>query len=354
MRIRSFITGAVTCAAALAATPALCDEATVVSGKVFADLTNIDASNDGTDLPISGTGVDVKRFYVGVAHTFDEVWSASVTTDFNYISNDSETQVYIKKAYLQAKLSDALTGRLGAADMPWIPSVEEQYGFRYIEPTITDRLKFASSADWGVHGFGKFADGKVSYGVSVVNGAGYKNTNRSQSMDVEARLSFMPIKGLTFMVGGYNGKLGKDVAGTATPPQHTATRLGAMVGYVTSSLRVGAEYFQADNWNNVVTVASDKADGASVWASYNFTPAGGVFARADNAKTSKDLNPDLKDEYYHAGVAFRARKNVDLAFVYKHERVTGGGFINTANGNFGGTGEGGKYDEVGVWGQMSF
>jgi len=63
----------------------------------------------------SGTGIDVKVFYVGVSHKFDDIWSVNVTTDFNYVSNDSETQVFIKKAYLQATLSDSVrgAGRLG-------------------------------------------------------------------------------------------------------------------------------------------------------------------------------------------------------------------------------------------------
>jgi hypothetical protein len=356
MRMRFFFAACVvTGAAALVSTPAFsaAEESTVVSGKVFADFSNIDATNDGVDQPINGTGVDVKRFYIGVTHTFDDVWSANATTDFNYVGSDGETNLFIKKAYLQAKLNDALIGRLGSADMPWIPSAEDVYGFRFVEPTIIDRLKFGTSADWGVHGLGKVADGIFSYGVSVVNGGGYKNPTRSKSMDVEARVSFVPITGLTIMAGGYTGKLGKDIEATTTPALHTADRLDALVSYVGGALRAGAEYFQAKNWNNVTTADSDKADGYSAWASWNFTPGWGVFGRGDSAKTSHDINPDLKDEYYNAGVVAHPRKNVDLALVYKHEKVTGGGFVNSANGNLGGLQEG-KYDEVGVWGQIVF
>ncbi len=354
MQIRSLATVVAACGGVLAAAPALsADESTVVSGKVYADFTNIDASSDDVDLPSSGTGIDVKRFYIGVNHVFDDTWSANVTTDFNYVGNDGETQLYIKKAYLQAKLSDALTGRLGSADMPWIPAAEDQYGFRFVEQTLIDRLKFGTSADWGVHGLGKMADGKFSYGLSVVNGGGYKNPTRSNSMDVEARVSFMPVKGLTIMVGGYTGKLGKDVEGSLTPPEHTASRVNALVSYVSGPLRVGAEYFQADNWLNITAPESDKADGYSAWGSYNVSSQWGFFARYDSAKASKDVNPDLKDEYYNAGFVIHPRKNVDLALVYKHDSVDGGGFINTGNGSIGGVNEG-KYDEIGVWGQMVF
>jgi hypothetical protein len=329
------------------------DDTTTFSGKMFADLTNYDARNDGVDSANNGFGLDVKRFYLGVNHNFDDIWSVNLTTDFNYVSNDSETQLYVKKAYVQAKLSDAFVGRLGSADLPWVPYVEDLYGYRFVENVMVDRLKFGTSADWGVHAAGKLADGKFSYAASVISGAGYKNPTRSNSMDLEARLAFKPIDGLSIALGGYTGKLGKDIQNSTTPPQHTANRLDALVTYVQASFRAGAEYFTADNWNNVTALAADKADGVSVWASYNFGDKWSVFARGDTAKTSKDLNSDLKDEYFNLGVAAHPRKNVDVAFVYKNEKVDGGGTINTSNGNFGGLVEG-KYDEVGIWTQVAF
>jgi hypothetical protein len=328
-------------------------ESTTVSGKMFADFSHIDLQNDGVDSAANGTGIDVKRFYLGVNHNFDDIWSVNVTTDFNYVSNDSESQLYIKKAYLQAKLSDAFIGRLGSADLPWVPFVEDLYGYRFVENVIIDRLKFGTSADWGLHAGGKVNDGMFNYAVSVVNGAGYKNPTRSNSMDFEARVGFMPMQGLTVALGGYSGKLGKDIENSATPTQHTAERGDALVAYVDGPLRLGAEYFHAKDWNQVTTVAEDKADGYSLWASYNFTPMWGVFARGDEAKTSRDLSSDLKDEYFNVGVVSHPRKNIDLAFVYKHEKVDGGGTVNTSNGLIGGLDEG-KYDEFGVWGQVAF
>src|SRR5262249_51096544 len=159
------------------------------------------------------------------------------------------------------------------------------------------------------------------YAVSVINGAGYKNPTRSSTMDVEGRLGFVPIKGLTIAIGGYTGKLGKDIENSATPALHTADRYDALVAYADGPLRVGGEYFQAKNWNQVTTLDTDKADGYSIWASYNFTPVWGVFARGDSAKVSKDLNPDLKDEYFNVGVAAHPRKNIDVALVYKDDKV---------------------------------
>jgi hypothetical protein len=66
------------------------------------------------------------------------------------------------------------------------------------------------------------------------------------------------------------------------------------------------------------------------------------------AQPSKDLNPDLRDEYFNVGLVNHVRKGIDLALVYKHEQVDGGGTVNTSNGVIGGLNEG-TYDEYGLW-----
>ena len=317
-------------------------ESTTVGGRAFIDLTSLDSKTAGVKNASSGFGLDVKRFYLIADHTFDEIWSANLTTDFNYVSADSETQVFIKKGYLQAKISDALFVRAGSADLPWIPFAEANYGYRYIEAMLLDRLKFGTTADWGVHAGGKFADGMFGYAASTIEGNGYKNPTRSKTLDWEGRVSFVPVKGLTAGLGFYSGKLGKDVEGTATPVLHTAQRFDALVAYATDQFRVGGEYFTADNWTAVTSVAKDSANGYSVWGSVNFTPKVAGFARYDSAKPNKDTAPDKKDQYFNAGVSCKPRKGVDLAVVYKHDKLSTGSVTNS------------EFDEFGVWSQISF
>ncbi len=333
-----------------------------VGGKIFADLTYLDQKENDTKIAPSGTGIDVQRFYLVFNEKFNDMWSANITTDAGYSSGGGAVDVFVKKAYLQYSLpgSKAFFARLGSADLPWVPFVEDLYGYRYVEHVIVDRLHFGTSADWGIHGGGQ-VDG-ASYAVSVVNGSGYKNPTRSKSMDVEARLAY-GFDGLTFAIGGYSGKLGKDnyaAAATDLTPatDHTASRFDALVAYVNSGARLGAEYFSANDWNNVTTPASDKADGYSVWGSYDFTSQFSAFARWDQAKTSKDLNPSLKDEYFNVGLATHPTKGVDVALVYKHEKMDGG-FINTAYSGFSsklGTVPmtSGEVNEVGIWAQVAF
>jgi hypothetical protein len=317
---------------------ALADESTTVGGKAYIDFTNIDSKTNGTKNDASGLGFDLTRFYLGVDHSFDDMWSANLTTDVTYVSTESLTQVYVKKAYLQAKLSDAAVVRIGSADMPWIPYVEGAYGFRYVEKTLIDRLGFGTSADWGLHAGGKLMNGMLNYAVSAVNGNGYKNPSRSKGLDFEGRVGVMPVKGLNLAVGFYNGKKGQDLQ--TSSGINTASRIDVLAAYSYDMFNVGAEYFSSEN-NKPAT--KDKADGYSVFASVKPAEKVAVFVRYDDAKPNKTTNSSLKDTYYNAGVSYEARKNVDLALAFKnHQQKDNSGTKPL------------EYSEIGVWTQVKF
>jgi hypothetical protein len=348
-----------------------------VGGKIYADVSNIDQTNNGTDTAASGTGVDVKRFYLIVNESFDSMWSAKLESDATYNSvagstctgsgvtlnctgstTSQQVDVYMKNAWLQATLSKAFWVRLGESDMPWIPFDEGVYNFRFVENTLIDRLHLGNSADWGLHIGGDIAGKVLGYQISVVNGAGYKNPTRSKDMDVAGRVNFQPLPGVILALGGYSGKLGNDKYGSTAPTiYHTANRFDALAAYVNSGFRVGLEYFSANDWTTVTKSASDKADGTSVFASYDFTSMVGVFARWDQAKLSQDLAPGLKDQYFNLGVVTHPIKNVDVALVYKHEKIDGGTSKTATYSTTDGSGFSeinGKYDEVGLFAQVAF
>jgi hypothetical protein len=334
---------------------------TKISGKAYFDVSNIDQKS--TNLAgvtaknaQSGTEAELKRFYLTIDHKFSPVFSASATTDFRYGSNGltKDTALFLKKAYLQATLAPEFYVRVGEADLPWVPFAESIYGYRFVENTLIDRVKFGTSTDWGVHAGGTFANGLVSYAVSAINGAGYKNLSRSSdTIDLEGRISVNPIKPITLAVGGYTGKLGKseaDLPDTATP--HTAERVNALAAYTDSKIRAGVEYFWAKNWTTVTSPLTDKADGWSAFGSYAFMPQFAVFGRYDHVKPSHDLNPALKDDYFNAGLDYKPLPPLDLAVVYKHDKVKNG-TLSTSNGTIGGPAHG-SYDEFGLWGQFVF
>lgn len=312
-----------------------------IGGRMFFDLTNIDKTSNGKDTADSGTGLDVKRFYLTVDHKFNDIWSANLTTDFQYSSAIGNTELFVKKAYVQGSFDPAFNLRVGAADMPWIPYVEKFYGMRYVENTLTDRLKYGNSSDWGLHGFGNLGN-NFNYAVSVVSGAGYKNPTRSKGMDVEGRVAYTPNENFVVAVGGYSGKLGKET--DIQSAENTYTRANAMVAYADSNFRVGGEYFQAKNLNNVLTVATDKTSGWSVWGSVRVTDGGiNVFGRYDDTDVSKTLDPTLSDKYWNVGVEFPVMKNLKLSTVYKYTHLANASDKKND-----------KTKEFGVWGDLSF
>lgn len=357
--------------AAGAAAPAMAQD-TTVSGRVYYDLTNVDQTSDGAKQAApSGNAFDIKRFYVQIDHRFNDQWSADLTTDAQYNSTLGATELFIKKAYVQGKFSDAFTVRVGSADTPWIPYAEDIYGFRYVEKTITDGLNQGTSADWGVHVLGKFGN-SLSYQISAVNGQGYKvapgtgSAPRPDAIDVEGRVSWQQ-NGFNLAIGGYSGKLGKDAVGVTS--YNTATRFNALAAYVKGPVRVGVEYFKTNDWNATVSGVSTtyitentydgSADGTSVFGSYQFTPNFNIFARWDQAKFD-DHNPAIaanlqnpKENYYLVGVSYSPYKNVDFSLGYKNTKVDHGtlalvdGTVGATNGA-----DEGKRTEIGLWGQF--
>jgi hypothetical protein len=322
---------------------------TTLSGKMFFDFTSIDDKNsDKGKSDKSGIGLDVKRFYLGVDHKFNDIWSANLTTDFNYASSDGQTSVFVKKAYVQGKFDQAAVFRIGSSDMPWIPFVEKYYGFRYVENTITDRLKYGNSADWGLHLGGDIGASKsLNYAVSVVNGNGYKNPGRSKGVDFEGRVGFVPFENMVVGIGGYSGHRGQETENIDAV--HTAERGDFMVAYASKDFRLGAEYFTAKNWNNVLSPLADKADGYSVWGSVAVADDVNLFARYDSSKLSKSLDREAKDTYYNAGIEYQVTKGFKLAGVWKHGKVDKS-VATPVPPHVQNT----KTNEIGVFGEVSF
>ncbi len=389
-------------AAALARTTAKTDRAaaavkwaadTRVSGRVFFNTSNIVQRSVGNDTGASGTGINVKRIYIGIDHRFSDTFAMNLTTDVsnavgqiaNANFNGAATPalvgkgLYIKKAYLEAKLNPALWVRVGAAEMPWVPYIEGQYGYRHIESVLLDRVNYGTSTDWGVHVGGDLANKLISYQLSVVDGAGFRNVKVTKSVDFEGRVS-INYNGLWGAVGGYVGKLGNNVQSlTATPATfRTAKRYDLAAGYKTAKLGVGAEFFYAKNWRNVTVnpatnaLSQDSAQGISIFGNYALTSKWSLFGKYEWVQPNRITVPSVRDNYMNIGLQWEPVKIVDLALVFKRDTVKSGA-LATANGTIGcyagatpsafataaaaaaapcvGNG---TYNELGIFGQLRF
>lgn len=320
--------------------------------RIYADASSKQNKDEATGVKSSdsGVGVDVKRTYFTFTHSFDPIWSAVFQSDIGD-QGARRYDVFVKKAFIEAKLNPMATFRLGSADTPWVPYVEGLYGMRYLEQTITDHLSFGTSADWGFHILG--ANPVWGYQFSVVNGKTYSVPTRTKSVDFEGRVSFTPVKGLNLAVGGYSGKRGNDT--DAAPAKHTATRGDALIAYNTDRFRIGGEYFQAKNWNTTTSASTDKSDGFSGWAQFVINPKWMVFGRYDQADPSKDLKPNLQFTYYNAGLQWTLNKAFQASLALKQAEVEGG-TLGTGNGTIGSTKatDKGKYQEVGIFTVYNF
>ncbi len=327
---------------------------TTIGGRVYADATSKTNKDEGTGTKSSdsGVGVDLKRFYFTATHDFDATWSAQFQTDIGDVGT-KRYDVFVKKAYIQYKASNAAAFRIGAADTPWVSFAEGIYGQRYFEQVIVDSLGFGTSAEWGLHFLGKAADNKLGYAFTIGNGKGYSSPSRSKTVDYEGRISFEPIGGLTLAVGGYSGKRGQET--DAASAKHTATRLDALANWVVGPVKLGGEYFMADNWNQVTKDPEDTSGGYSGWLQVGFAPGWTAFTRYDSANPSKDLKPALKLTSYNLGVQWKVAKPLVAALAYKHGEVEGG-TVSTGNGSIGSATAGAKgtYDEVGFWFSFDF
>lgn len=264
--------------------------ATTLGGKLFLDVSHLNAYRNGRRTATSRNGADLKRFYLDLDHRFSDVWSAHLTTDINWARDSSPTDLWLKHAYLQGAFSKALVLRFGSAPLPWAGFVNQWSGYRYVDKELVTRLKFGASADWGVHALGAVGDrGRLQYAASVISGSSFKHPRTGDRPDVEARVAWQPSAHSVLAVGGYDGE--RALGGGNLPTYHTARRWDAMAAYATQRVRLGAQYFRAVDWNQVRSPRGDRASGWSAWASVVLDPRWAVFARYDRADTSASLDP---------------------------------------------------------------
>ena len=93
---------------------------TTLGGRFFFNVSNIhqtstDVAGNTVDNIQNGTETELKRGYIIIDHKFDETWSANITTDFRYNTNGAskDVLVFVKKAWVQAKLNPAFVVRVG-------------------------------------------------------------------------------------------------------------------------------------------------------------------------------------------------------------------------------------------------
>lgn len=314
---------------------------TTFGGKFFLNVSHLNQYRNGKRTDVSRDGADLTRFYVDIDHRFSPIWSAHLTTDINWLRDESPTDLWVKHAYLQGAFSKAVTLRLGAADMPWASLVNHWSGYRYVDKELLTRLKYADAADWGVHVLGTVGGhGQWRYATSIVSGSSYKRPRTGDSPNVETMVAWQPNAETVLAVAGYDGKRALDGGDHST--FHTARRWDAMLAWASKRWRLGAQYFRAGNWNEVRSPKGNRASGWSAWSSAQLAPHWAVFVRHDQADTSEVLDPTRHDRYENLGVEWNIARKLQMAAVYKRERLSRLG-MGLAT-----------FNELGLWAQIGF
>ena len=319
MKLNPTIRVATLIAAAAVATPAFAGD-TQVSGKIYFDYSS--ASKTVGNVKTTTAGANLSRTYLQVKHQLDDTWTATFKVDSAYETTlGKKTGLYVKVAQLAGAFTPELNVKFGVIGTPWIGYQEGLEGHRYITKTFVDTQGLDSSADAGIAIYGKFADGLVNYNIAEVNGKGYGDIKRGGSQDLNARIGFAPIEGLTIDLGFRDGYMGAK-ATTQTPTtgltKYTLTQ--AMVTYgMGHDFRVGADYIVDNAKTNG---ASTKLKGLSAFAWANFTDQFGAFAKYETAKLSgapgtvKKLTGTATEKTTIVSLDYKASKKVLLSLAY--------------------------------------
>ena len=216
-------------------------------------------------------GFHTTRIYVNLLKEVNDQLSFRITTDQMTIRADGNTEatpfglsgfggagrsnLFIKFAYAQYKLSPALMIRAGLTQTPWIATEEERWGYRFLRPVFWDEQGALVASDMGVAAVGTFFDKLIGYHFMFSNGEGYQNTSPANSSDGrgyagQGRIDLNVLPGLTLSAFGLKETVHNGLSGW------NPTREVFFAMYAHPLFRIAAEYIMADDHgdNNPVSL----------------------------------------------------------------------------------------------------
>ena len=255
-----------------------------ISGKVVFAYSNSDDSSK-----IDGFGLN--RVYLNFSKEISDELSVTIQTDA--YPESSSQNIYLRNAKADWK---TLNGNvvIGLQEMNMFKVQQMNWGKRYLDKTVMDRMQYSSVADMGI-GYYHSKD-KFHGSILITNGAGFKKSET----DSHKKLSLQFIYGTVklsksdgFNIGAVLSHEPYDRVGEVTIPEEPAGEyskkvFGVFGGYAKENLRVGAEWSQLDdsglldgNYNNNLT---------SVYCNYAFKNKQSLIVKYDMVSGNKDAN----------------------------------------------------------------
>ena len=269
-----------------------------ISGKVVFAYSNSDDSSK-----IDGFGLN--RVYLNFSKEISDELSVTIQTDA--YPESSSQNIYLRNAKADWK---TLNGNvvIGLQEMNMFKVQQMNWGKRYLDKTVMDRMQYSSVADMGI-GYYHSKD-KFHGSILITNGAGFKKSET----DSHKKLSLQFIYGTVklsksdgFNVGAVLSHEPYDRNGEVTIPEepageHSKKVFGVFGGYAKDNLRVGAEWSQLDdsglldgNYNNNLT---------SVYCNYVYKNKQSLIVKYDMVSGNKDAN------YALLGIEFAPTKGL--------------------------------------------
>ena len=296
----------------------------------------------------------LSRAYLGVKTNFNDDWSAIVTgviyrptfTDVEPLYDEDTGDLldvevteekgpysyYVKYAYGQYQPFDSFGFRLGITPTPYIDRYEKAWGYRYVEKTPSDRVKWDSSADAGFVLLGDLPGKSGSYYAMIRNGEGYKHPENDSGKAGQVRFLLTPFQ---------MSEATKHLQLTGSFRYERVQREDPEVTSMMANSLLSYKYMFNDNWGinfgagyDWMSTAADTEDADAiigqimhgygiVYLPYNLA----LFGRGDyydpDTKNDKDTHGFQDEEtYVLAGVSIDPIKNIAFALDMKRTMYT--------------------------------
>lgn len=282
---------------------------------------------------------DLERVYFTLkAQPSDDV-KVQVTTDIYRNAGSGSyyngMSVRLKFGFIDYSPISALSVKFGMIPGPWNGSVEQQWKYRGVAATASDKYGYFATADLGASVTYTLPEKFGEVAAYILNGEGFTNpeSNRFKDYVVRATLTPFPANDLlkSFTVGGYSY-----IGTTGSKRALKKHRFGGLIGYSYSIASVGAEYnIRKDAPTNPDTVFSGNVFSVFGEVKAPFEPVKNKLSliwRYDVSEPNESKGRDML-RFYVLGLAYKVSDKLTVVFD-RQDLIAEGKTIRQTAGTF--------------------
>ncbi len=263
------------------------------------------ASQFSQPLPKDSSAFQIRRLQLFYDYTFSDHFFTRFQVEGNEKSLDpgGRLGLYMKAAYLEWKnLIPKSSLFIGLVPTPTWFNVENQWGYRSIEKTITDYRGLGSQTDLGVHLRGTlFSEGSAGYSLMIGNGNAQKPENNKYKK-YYAALNGKPVENVyieTYI----------DYESYAQEKDRLTWK--TFLSYREPSLLIGAEILEQIQKNQDALLHDYDIFGISLFSWYQLSEQWKVFGRIDSYDPNQySSNSGFSECFLSFGIDYMPISNI--------------------------------------------